>query len=510
MQDRRPAAVCIKAAGGGSAAQLLRGRSAPAVDEHDDEYNVTYEPFGPTTGWSWGNGTIAVRSYDTDGKITQVDSGGLKTYLYDDAFRITGITDTLAPANTWAYGYDALDRLTSATKSGTTQGWTYDANGNRLAQTGTTPSSYTVSAINNRITSTTGALARSYTYNAVGSALAYSTVTATYKNSGRLKTLKQGSPTSTYVYNALGQRIKQSGGAPGTVLYTYDEAGHLLGEYSSTGVLVQETVWLGDIPVATLRPGTPVGIFYVHSDHLNTPRKITQPSNNGVRWTWDSDAFGTNLPNENPAALGTFKYNLRFPGQVFDGAAGLHQNYFRDYDPAIGRYVESDSIGLAAGVNTYSYVGNNPLSWTDPAGLMVAYNGYVVSNPSVRLNFDILNSLIVNSGIDDNCFVLSVTGGDRYRDKNDPSVIRSATNGSVISNASKRSPHLRDRGARAIDFVVQNKKGCGCKPVTDATVDQALLGTDFDLSSTERNYPEGPHTHINLPNAPQYYPGGMR
>ena len=62
--------------------------------------NVTYEPFGPTTGWSWGNGTIAVRSYDTDGKITQVDGGGLKTYLYDDAFRITGITDTLAPANT--------------------------------------------------------------------------------------------------------------------------------------------------------------------------------------------------------------------------------------------------------------------------------------------------------------------------------------------------------------------------------------------------------------------------
>jgi hypothetical protein len=128
----------------------------------------------------------------------------------------------------------------------------------------------------------------------------------------------------------------------------------------------------------------------------------------------------------------------------------------------------------------------------------------------VRLNFDLLNSLIVNSGIDDNCFELLVTGGDRYRDSQNPSLIRSATNGAVIPNASPHSPHLRERGARAIDFVVRNNGTCGCKPVTDTVVDQALWGTDFDLSSTERNYPEGPHTHINLPNAPQHYPGGMR
>jgi RHS repeat-associated protein len=47
----------------------------------------------------------------------------------------------------------------------------------------------------------------------------------------------------------------------------------------------------------------------------------------------------------------------------------LHQNYFRDYDPAVGRYVESDPIGLAAGVNTYPYVGANPLTFVDPDGL---------------------------------------------------------------------------------------------------------------------------------------------
>lgn len=54
--------------------------------------SVLYHPFGPTTGWTWGNSTLAVRDYDLDGKITLTDSAGLKTHSYDDAFRITGIT----------------------------------------------------------------------------------------------------------------------------------------------------------------------------------------------------------------------------------------------------------------------------------------------------------------------------------------------------------------------------------------------------------------------------------
>jgi RHS repeat-associated protein len=152
------------------------------------------------------------------------------------------------------------------------------------------------------------------------------------------------------------------------VLYVYDEAGHILGEYTATGALVQETLWMGDTPVASIRPGTP-SLYYVHTDHLNTPRRVTRPSDNKLMWSWYSDPFGTDLPNENPAAGGTFKYNLRFPGQLYDSHAGLNQNYFRDYDPAIGRYVESDPIGLDGGINTYGYVAGNPITLTDPEGL---------------------------------------------------------------------------------------------------------------------------------------------
>jgi RHS repeat-associated protein len=143
----------------------------------------------------------------------------------------------------------------------------------------------------------------------------------------------------------------------------------LIGEYNSTGVLLRETVWMGDTPVATIRPGTPALICYVHTDHLNTPRRVARPSDNKLMWTWYSDAFGTDLPNENPAGGGTFKYNLRFPGQLYDSHAGLNQNYYRDYDSQIGKYVESDPIGLRAGTNTYSYVRSSPIRAIDPSGL---------------------------------------------------------------------------------------------------------------------------------------------
>jgi RHS repeat-associated protein len=152
----------------------------------------------------------------------------------------------------------------------------------------------------------------------------------------------------------------------------YDElaSGSLVGEYDGTGALIEETVWLGDIPVATIQPnGSTVAVYYVHTDHLNTPRQVTRPADNAQMWTWLSDPFGTDAANTNPAGAGALGYNLRFPGQIFHGPAGLHQNYFRDFDPATGRYVESDPIGLAGGTNTYQYSLANPLTRADPYGL---------------------------------------------------------------------------------------------------------------------------------------------
>jgi RHS repeat-associated protein len=125
---------------------------------------------------------------------------------------------------------------------------------------------------------------------------------------------------------------------------------------ASPGALIQETVWLGDIPIATLRPnGASVAIYYVQTDHLNTPIRVTRPSDNALIWTWYTSPFGTDAANENPSGAGAFKYDLRFAGQLYNPQAGLHYNYFRDYDPYTGRYVESDPIGLkGASLSTYA------------------------------------------------------------------------------------------------------------------------------------------------------------
>jgi RHS repeat-associated protein len=201
-----------------------------------------------------------------------------------------------------------------------------------------------------------------------------------------MSAVKVGSTTTDYIYSAVGQLIKKTVGSTVTLLMS-DEAGHLLGEYTSTGVLIQETIWMGDIPVATLRPKgstactSTICIFYVHTDQLNAPRKISQPSSNTLAWRWDTDPFGTAAPNQNPGSLGTFVYNLRFPGQYYQSETGLSYNYFRDYDPQTGRYVESDPIGLASGVNTFAYAGSNPIGFLDPYGLyaVVQVNGNQVT-----------------------------------------------------------------------------------------------------------------------------------
>jgi RHS repeat-associated protein len=109
-------------------------------------------------------------------------------------------------------------------------------------------------------------------------------------------------------------------------------------------------------------------VYYIHTDQLNTPRVIAD-QNQAVVWKWESDGFGAVPPNEQLGAAAAFEFNLRFAGQYFDRESNLHYNYFRDYDPQLGRYVQSDPLGIEGGIDTYNYVEASPLNLVDPYGL---------------------------------------------------------------------------------------------------------------------------------------------
>ncbi len=110
-------------------------------------------------------------------------------------------------------------------------------------------------------------------------------------------------------------------------------------------------------------------VLQIHTDHLGTPRVVTD-SNNATVWKWEGDAFGSQSPQ-----VETVKMPLRHAGQYNDTETGLFYNYFRYYDPKTGRYVTSDPIGLEGGLNTFGYVGSNPLHKIDPRGL-IAWDAY--------------------------------------------------------------------------------------------------------------------------------------
>jgi len=143
--------------------------------------------------------------------------------------------------------------------------------------------------------------------------------------------------------------------------YVYDLGGNLIAEADGgSGAATAEYVALEGKPLAYIATGA---IYWVHGDHLGTPQMLTDAAGAAV---WDA----TYRPFGEATVTGALTFNLRFPGQYEDAETGLHYNYFRDYDASLGRYIQSDPIGLQGGWNTYGYVAGNPVMAVDQRGLL--------------------------------------------------------------------------------------------------------------------------------------------
>jgi RHS repeat-associated protein len=356
--------------------------------------DVHYAPFGPRTGLTFGNSLVDSRTYDSRYRVGEWTLGGLLNYTqtFDYDSNLLGRTDSLDSAFSRSFAYDEIHRLTVAAGpwgagdacSGSTT-YAYDKNGNRTCKgEASTATTYSYTSGTNRLESSTGAEIASYEYDASGNTTDDDGRAFHYNDASRMVRLDEDEE-DRYVYDGLNRRVVKYG-SEGTTLYFYDPAGRLLTEMLPKAAYHRadgkDYMYLDGAPIARVdwsatqhpeippNPGIVVTsekeLFYYHADELGTPIMMTDGSAAPV-WKAEYLPFGGLLTNA--PLISTISNNLRFPGQYFDDETELQQNWFRDYSPKTGRYMEADPIGIAGGTNLFGYVSANPVRLTDRSGL---------------------------------------------------------------------------------------------------------------------------------------------
>lgn len=333
---------------------------------------LTYSPGGKLLEATWAlwNSFPAFPSalsqaikntFDEAGRLDSYTLGDRQVSLeYDPGSRLNWNTD---PANKpLLYGYDDFDRLITQADATTTLNWKYDKNGNRiLRQQGEVESTYDVLSSSNRLK----AVDKQIVQTDLNGAVFDDGRQISYDARGFVIKVQNGKLSGSYLVDPYGRRVAKVN-SDGLTSFDYGSENELLSEKRPDGTRLEHLWHQGRPIVATTGTQT----AYVYADQLGTPRLLRSASNGSVLWQWsNAEAFGAS------SVMGTWAYNLRFPGQYYDKESGLHYNWNRYYDPTRGRYTQSDPIGLEAGINTYSYVGGNPLSYTDPDGLQQRSTG---------------------------------------------------------------------------------------------------------------------------------------
>lgn len=323
-------------------------------------------PFGPLRAMVHGNGLAWSRDHDLDGRPVREALGALRDlgYARGPDGSLEGLADNLDPAGGQAFGYDGLGRLAAAAGPYGGLAWAYDAAGNRLAESrGGQGAAYAYEPGSGRLAGAGGA---PYAHDAAGNAVQAGGLALAYGPDGTLRrALRGGAEAGRYAYDPLGRRLSKAASGK-TTYFLHGPGGELLAELDAAGAPEAEHAWLDGQPLAVVRGGR---AYHVHPDPLGTPRLVTDAAGAAV-WRWGGGPFGDGPAEADPDGDGAaFEYNLRFPGQYYDAETGLHYNMARYYDPSIGRYLESDPVGLEGGINTYAYAENNPVNRIDPTGL---------------------------------------------------------------------------------------------------------------------------------------------
>jgi len=327
-------------------------------------------PWDGETSVRYGNGLRSIERLNSRGLVSEIEVEGIskETYEYNSRNKVASIRNVISDKN---IEYDVLGRLATTQSGQKSVHYYYDNVGNRLIDNNSVQSKSP-----NRKKTTFGeshgnrlhpSISAPVLYNSEGSIVSmpgkYGSYELKYNVEQRpVQLLINGEMVATYGYNGFGQRVRKTvykEGSSETYYYLY-EGTKLVAESDEQGDVVTQYLYLDQKPAILFKRGE---LHFIHNDHRGAPTSITNESA-GVVWQADYTPYGmTDLVAE------SLTFNLRLLGQYYDAESGFHHNYFRDYDPATGRYLTSDPIGLHGGLNTYAYAQNDPLNRTDPLGL---------------------------------------------------------------------------------------------------------------------------------------------
>jgi RHS repeat-associated protein len=321
----------------------------------------TYNVAGQLTLLNFGNFVNTLYTYDPKNlRLTQLKTtGGIMdwqniAYKYDNVGNIKTITDTAKVDLTEIsnFGYDDLDRLTSAgITGGYSQGWAYNPIGN-ITQFAGANYSYGDASHKHAVTQV-GTTA--YSYDANGNMTSRGANTFQYDPENRLTQVVSGTVTTSYAYNGDGARVKQVAGS--------DTTYYVGNWFEVKNGVATKYYYFGAQRVAMKQGST---VTYLHGDHLGSTSVATNSGGAKIsRQTYY--AFGAVRTTE-----GTLPTDYTFTGQKRDDQSGLYFYNARYYDGVLGRFVQPDSvipqIYDPQQLNRYSYARNNPLKYRDPTG----------------------------------------------------------------------------------------------------------------------------------------------
>jgi RHS repeat-associated protein len=345
------------------------GRAHKFVYARDDRGFTHYLPNGLNSTVRQSNSGLPVSIVATkaDSRVRESGTTSQRSldlftfeYQYDEEDRVRFFRDSEFCTREYVYDLEGQVLRVRADTPAKSEEFAYDGAGNRIRANGD------------------GA-----TFNALNQLINQGRDTCKYDGRGNLVAAFGPIGAWSYTYNSQNLLVRAEGPQGKVVTFGYDAFGRRIWKRSSDSNI--RFIWAGEQMVREIErhenathvrdylyfPGTytPLAVridgtvYYYHTDHLGTPRRLSDEAGNIV-WSGDYSAFGrvdTRTNNvSNP---------LRFPGHYFDPETGLHYNRFRYYSPLLGRYLSRDPVGFLAGLNLYVYAGNSPTNSADPSGL---------------------------------------------------------------------------------------------------------------------------------------------